>query len=127
MFKNKFMKILGSCLFLLILCFSLTSYVYADDGNQDINDENLDPAVAVPILGTVSDDDGDNISGNDSKEDLQRQDIVPVNTASPDAGGGDNSENSGVSAGMKNTGLPYFLLVLLFLLSFIGLNIKRKF
>ena len=113
----KLMKKIGSSLFILILAFSLTSCVYADDleNENDINDENS----IVPII-SLEDGLEDNNSDNDS------EDIEAVSTRMDDIK--DDSEKiSSTSTEMKDTGMTYFPLVLLILLfSLFGLNLKRK-
>ena len=134
MFNKKLMKILGSGLFLFIL-FCLTSHATADEVGIDnvIDDENnLGSTIAVPTLSTISNDndsgDDDNL-GNDSKDDLESQGIVPLKSDSPSPriDEDDDFNNNGALTGMKNTGIPIFSLVLLLLLSFIGLKINKKF
>ncbi|MCL2157233.1 MAG: hypothetical protein FWH54_04340 [Methanobrevibacter sp.] len=56
MFNNRLMKILGACLFLFIICFSLTSYAYAGEVgiDKDMRDEkSLNEVNQVRALSTV--------------------------------------------------------------------------
>ena len=75
MFNNKFMKILGSCLFLFILCFSLSSYAFAGEiGIDKVSGEkssgSVNPApVAITDLDDDDEDDDDDVDDSDEDDD----------------------------------------------------------